>query len=53
MAPILVIVFTWQLGWLPGGGWNGGQWQYLVMPVIALSTSLRGVDHPDHAVVDA
>ena len=39
MAPILVIVFTWQLGWLPGGGWNGGQWQYLVMPVIALSTS--------------
>ncbi len=39
MAPILIIVFTWQLGWLPGGGWNGGQWQYLVMPVIALSTS--------------
>lgn len=39
MAPILVIIFTWQLGWLPGGGWNGGQWQYLVMPVIALSTS--------------
>jgi oligopeptide transport system permease protein len=39
MAPILVIVFTWQLGWLPGGGWNGGAWPYLVMPVIALSTS--------------
>ena len=39
MAPILIIIFTWQLGWLPGGGWNGGQWQYLVMPVIALSTS--------------
>lgn len=39
MAPILIIVFTWQLGWLPGGGWNGGQWQYVVMPVIALSTS--------------
>ncbi len=39
MAPILIIVFTWQLGWLPGGGWNGGQWQYLIMPVIALSTS--------------
>ncbi|MGI1662525.1 oligopeptide ABC transporter permease OppB [Palleronia sp. KMU-117] len=39
MAPILVIIFTWQLGWLPGGGWNGGQWQYVVMPVIALSTS--------------
>ena len=39
MAPILIIVFTWQLGWLPGGGWNGGQWQYIVMPVIALATS--------------
>jgi oligopeptide transport system permease protein len=39
MAPILVIIFTWQLGWLPGGGWNGGQWQYIVMPVIALATS--------------
>jgi oligopeptide transport system permease protein len=39
MAPILVIIFTWKLGWLPGGGWNGGQWQYVVMPVIALATS--------------
>lgn len=39
MAPILIIIFTWQLGWLPGGGWNGGQWQYVVLPVIALSTS--------------
>lgn len=39
MAPILVIIFTLILGWLPGGGWNGGQWQYLVMPVIALATS--------------
>ncbi len=39
MAPVLVLVFTLWLGWLPGGGWHGGQWQYLVMPVIALSTS--------------
>ncbi|WP_376873632.1 oligopeptide ABC transporter permease OppB [Albirhodobacter sp. R86504] len=39
MAPILVLVFTLWLGWLPGGGWNGGQWPYLIMPVIALSTS--------------
>ncbi len=39
MAPILVLIFTLWLNWLPGGGWNGGQWQYLVMPVIALSTS--------------
>ena len=39
MAPILVLVFTLWLGWLPGGGWQGGQWQYLILPVIALSTS--------------
>ena len=39
MAPILLLTFTLWLGWLPGGGWNGGQWQYLIMPVIALSTS--------------
>lgn len=39
MAPILVIIFTLWLKLLPGGGWNGGQWEYLVMPVIALSTS--------------
>ncbi|MFT5705763.1 MAG: oligopeptide transport system permease protein [Oceanospirillaceae bacterium] len=39
MAPILVIIFTLWLNWLPGGGWNGGQWQYVVMPIIALSTS--------------
>ncbi|WP_341367446.1 oligopeptide ABC transporter permease OppB [Yoonia sp. BS5-3] len=39
MAPILLLIFTLWLGWLPGGGWNGGQWQFLIMPVIALSTS--------------
>jgi oligopeptide transport system permease protein len=39
MAPILVLVFTLWLGWLPGGGWEGGQIQFLIMPIIALSTS--------------
>lgn len=39
MAPLLVWFFTLTLGWLPGGGWNGGAWQNLIMPVIALSTS--------------
>lgn len=39
MAPLLLLTFTWWLGWLPGGGWEHGQWQYMVMPVIALSTS--------------
>ncbi len=39
MAPLLTLVFTLWLGWLPGGGWQGGHWPYVIMPVIALSTS--------------
>ena len=39
MAPILVLTFTLWLGWLPGGGWQGGELPYLILPVIALSTS--------------
>lgn len=45
MAPILVLIFTLGLGWLPGGGWHTGPGDpnpyaaYLVMPVIALATS--------------
>jgi len=42
MGPILILIFTLHLGWLPGGGWNGGAWPYLIMPVIALSTSYMG-----------
>lgn len=37
MAPILVLVFTLWLGWLPGGGWGGPI--FWIMPVIAMSTS--------------
>lgn len=39
LAPLMVLLFTLSLGMLPGGGWNGGQWQYIVMPAIALGTS--------------
>ncbi|MGV0819108.1 oligopeptide ABC transporter permease OppB [Martelella sp. AMO21009] len=40
MAPILVLICTLWLRWLPGGGWEGlGHPAYMVMPVIALSTS--------------
>ncbi|MET3602002.1 oligopeptide ABC transporter permease OppB [Martelella mangrovi] len=40
MAPILVLIFTLWLRWLPGGGWEGlGHPAYMIMPVIALSTS--------------
>lgn len=39
MAPLLVILFTLILGWLPGGGWRFDDPIYWIMPVIALSTS--------------
>jgi len=43
LAPLLVWFFTLTMKgtifYLPGGGWNGGAWPNLVMPVIALSTS--------------
>lgn len=39
LAPILVLVFTLWLDWLPAGGWYGGEARYVVLPVIALATS--------------
>lgn len=39
LAPLMVLFFTLWLGWLPGGGWNGGAPAYIVMPAIALGTS--------------
>ena len=45
LAPLMVLFFTlfWQQWFgeslFPGGGWNGGQWQYVVMPAVALGTS--------------
>lgn len=39
LAPIMVLLFTLSWGLLPGGGWNGGQWQYVIMPAIGLGTS--------------
>ncbi len=37
MAPILILVFAVYLGWLPAGGWGGGDLRYRVLPVIALA----------------
>jgi oligopeptide transport system permease protein len=39
LAPILVLVFTLWLHLLPGGGWNGGHWSNIILPVIALSAT--------------
>jgi len=37
VAPLLVLIFVITLKWLPGGGWNGGQWQYVLLPMLALA----------------
>jgi len=36
-APILTLVFGIYLGWLPVGGWAGGAWRNLVLPVTVLA----------------
>lgn len=37
VAPLLILAFAVALDWFPAGGWGEGRWQYLVLPVIALS----------------
>lgn len=37
LAPILVTLFSVHLGWLPAGGWEGGQLSFLVLPVLSLA----------------
>lgn len=39
VAPILVLVFAITLQWLPAGGWFDGKWQYMILPMLALSLS--------------
>lgn len=39
IAPLCILLFSITLHWLPAGGWNGGALPYLVMPVIAMSTT--------------
>lgn len=39
VAPLLVLLFAITLQWLPAGGWHGGKWQYMLLPMIALSLS--------------
>ncbi len=37
VAPVLVLAFAVYLQWLPAGGWGGGAWRHLVLPVTALA----------------
>lgn len=37
LAPLLVLLFAVSLGWLPAGGYGGGSWRHLLLPVLALA----------------
>jgi oligopeptide transport system permease protein len=37
MAPLLTLIFGVYLGWLPVGGWGGGAWPFLILPVVSLA----------------
>lgn len=37
VAPVLALLFSVTLGWLPAGGWGDGQWRYILLPVVALA----------------
>lgn len=37
MAPLLVLLLAVGLGWLPAGGYGGGGWRHLVLPVFTLA----------------
>ncbi len=37
IGPLLVTVFALWLKWLPSGGWNEGQWRFVVLPVALLA----------------
>jgi peptide/nickel transport system permease protein len=48
LGPVLILVFSIQLGWLPVSGANSGgassiDWRYLVLPSIAMGASLAAI----------
>jgi peptide/nickel transport system permease protein len=48
LGPVLILVFSIRFGWLPvsgasGGGRGGIEWQYLVLPAIAMGSSLAAI----------
>ncbi|GMQ47153.1 oligopeptide ABC transporter permease OppB [Vibrio sp. 10N] len=37
LAPVLIYIFSINLGWLPAGGWNDGSFKYMALPIIGMS----------------
>jgi len=42
-APLLVLIFSLWLGWLPAGGWNEGALSARILPTIALALGTAAV----------
>lgn len=36
-GPLFAVLFGLKLHWLPVAGWEGGQWRYLILPVVTLA----------------
>lgn len=48
LGPVLMLVFSIELGWLPVSGANAGgtatiDWRYLVLPTLAMGTSMAAI----------
>lgn len=43
LGPLLILVFAFQLGWLPVSGRGDGSWIYLVLPAVTLGTAMMAV----------
>lgn len=37
LAPLLSLLFSLHLKWLPVAGWENGNWRYLILPICSLS----------------
>jgi oligopeptide transport system permease protein len=37
LAPILIYIFSINLGWLPAGGWQDGSMKFLLLPMFGMS----------------
>ena len=37
IAPVLIYFFAIELKWLPAGGWQGGELQFMILPIISLA----------------
>ncbi|AJR08086.1 oligopeptide ABC transporter permease OppB [Photobacterium sp. BZF1] len=37
LAPVLIYIFSINLGWLPAGGWNDGGLKFMLLPMMGMS----------------